>query len=114
MREAVIVEAQRTPIGKGKPVVGWLSGFHAIEVLALSIEGVLKKAGVDRKEVEQVVAGCVTQAGEQASNIGVTTTRWAASPQTASAGPDTSPFISQIPWSRAGRMMLPLVPVLSI
>ncbi|MCG8632295.1 MAG: steroid 3-ketoacyl-CoA thiolase [Desulfobacterales bacterium] len=69
MREAVIVEAQRTPIGKGKPGAGWLSGYHAIEVLALSLDGVLKKAGVDRKEVEQVVAGCVTQAGEQAGNI---------------------------------------------
>ncbi len=69
MREAVIVEATRTPIGKGKPITGWLSGFHAVETLSLSIEGVLKKAGVDRKHVQQVVGGCVTQAGEQAMNI---------------------------------------------
>jgi len=69
MQEAIIVEAQRTPIGKGKPVVGWLSGLHAVQVLSLSMEGVLKKTGVDRKHVKQVVAGCVTQAGEQSSNI---------------------------------------------
>jgi acetyl-CoA C-acetyltransferase len=69
MREAVIVEAARTPIGKGKPINGWLSGFHAVQTLSLAIEGVLNRTGVPRKDVEQVVAGCVTQAGEQASNI---------------------------------------------
>ncbi len=47
MHEAVIVEVARTPIGKGKPITGWLSGFHAVQTLSLSIEGVLKKAGVE-------------------------------------------------------------------
>ncbi|MBT3311954.1 MAG: steroid 3-ketoacyl-CoA thiolase [Desulfobacteraceae bacterium] len=69
MREAVIVDAARTPIGKGRPITGWLSGFHAVQTLSLSIEGVLKRNGVDRKEVEQVVAGCVTMVGEQSCNI---------------------------------------------
>jgi len=69
MHEAVIVEVARTPIGKGKPITGWLSGFHSVQTMSLSIEGVLKKAGVDRKHVEQVAGGCVTQAGEQAMNI---------------------------------------------
>jgi acetyl-CoA C-acetyltransferase len=69
MREAVIVEAVRTPIGKGKPVTGWLNGFHATHLLALSLKGVLERAGVDMDAVDQVIGGCVTQAGEQACNV---------------------------------------------
>ena len=67
MANAVIVEAVRTPIGKKN---GTMSGFHATELLALSQKGVLEKAGIDPSEVEQVVAGCVTKAGEQSFNIG--------------------------------------------
>ena len=69
MREAVIVEAVRTPIGRGKPVKGWLNGFHATQLLSLSQRGVLDKAGVETDHVEQVISGCVTQAGEQAGNV---------------------------------------------
>ena len=66
MHKPVIVEAVRTPIGKRN---GWMSGFHATELLALSQRGVIEKAGVDPKEVEQIVGGCVTKAGEQSFNI---------------------------------------------
>lgn len=69
MREAVIVEAVRTPIARGKAIVGDLNGFHATELLALSMKGVLEKAGVDFADVEQIYGGCVTQAGEQAGNV---------------------------------------------
>jgi len=69
MHEAVIVEAIRTPIARGKPVVGDLSGFHAAQLLALSIRGVIQKAGIDFDDIEQVYGGCVTQAGEQAGNV---------------------------------------------
>ncbi|MEZ5435555.1 MAG: hypothetical protein R3E67_02835 [Pseudomonadales bacterium] len=69
MREAVIVEAVRTPIARGKAIVGDLHGFHATELLALSMKGVLDKAGVDMKDVEQLYGGCVTQAGEQSGNV---------------------------------------------
>lgn len=69
MREAVIVEAVRTPIARGKAIVGDLNGFHATELLALSLKGVLEKAGVDFADVEQIYGGCVTQAGEQAGNV---------------------------------------------
>ena len=66
MPEAVIVEAARTPIGKRN---GWLSGLHPAEILsAVQIE-VVKRAGIDASGVEQVVGGCVTQAGEQGSNV---------------------------------------------
>ena len=66
MPKPVIVEAVRTPIGKRN---GWMSGFHATELLALSQKGVIERAGIDPKEVEQIVGGCVTKAGEQSFNI---------------------------------------------
>lgn len=69
MAEAVIVEAARTPIGRGKPIVGDLSGFHATQLLALSIRAVIERAKIPDELVDQVIAGCVTQAGEQAGNL---------------------------------------------
>jgi acetyl-CoA C-acetyltransferase len=69
MREAVIVEAVRTPIARGKPGVGELSGFHAGTLLGKVQDAVVERAGVDPAEIEQVVGGCVTQAGEQSNNI---------------------------------------------
>ncbi len=69
MTEAVIVEALRTPIARGKPIVGELSGFHAAELLALAQRAVIERAGVAPEDVGQLIGGCVTQAGEQAGNI---------------------------------------------
>ena len=69
MREAVIVEALRTPIARGKLGKGELSGFHADQLLAKIQDGVVERAGIDPKDVEQIVGGCVTQAGEQAGNL---------------------------------------------
>ena len=69
MREAVIVEALRTPIARGKMGKGDLSGFHPAQLLAKIQSAVVERAGIDPKEVEQVVGGCVTQAGEQAGNV---------------------------------------------
>ena len=71
MATPVIVEAVRTPIGKRN---GWLSGLHASAVLAHAQEAVVQRAGIDPASVEQIVGGCVTQAGEQASNV--TRTAW--------------------------------------
>ncbi len=69
MREAVIVEVLRTPIARGKMGKGELSGFHATQLLARAQQGVIDKAGIDPAIVEQVVGGCVTQAGEQSGNV---------------------------------------------
>jgi len=69
MREAVIVEALRTPIARGKMGRGDLSGLHAGQLLAKVQFGLCEKAGLDPAEVEQVIGGCVTQAGEQSNNI---------------------------------------------
>jgi acetyl-CoA C-acetyltransferase len=80
MAEAVLVEAVRTPIGKRG---GWLAGLHPARALGHVQREVIARAGVDPAAVEQVVGGCVTQAGEQGSNI--TRYAWLASglPQTA-------------------------------
>jgi acetyl-CoA C-acetyltransferase len=68
---AVIVAAVRTPIGKRG---GVLSGLHAAEILGRAQSGLLDRAGIDPADVEQVVGGCVTQAGEQSNNV--TRTAW--------------------------------------
>ncbi|MGH2783990.1 MAG: steroid 3-ketoacyl-CoA thiolase [Actinomycetota bacterium] len=66
MREPVIVEAVRTPIGKRN---GVLAGLHAAELLGSALVEVVKRAGIEPSEVGQVIGGCVTQAGEQACNV---------------------------------------------
>jgi len=74
MGKAVIVEAMRTPIGRGRELVGQFNGFHATQLLGLLQQGIVERAGIQPSEVEQVIGGCVTQAGQQASNI--TRTAW--------------------------------------
>jgi acetyl-CoA C-acetyltransferase len=71
MAQPVIVEAVRTPIGKRN---GWMSGFHAAQLLGTAQVELVKRAGIEPSAVEQLVGGCVTQAGEQASNV--TRTAW--------------------------------------
>ncbi|MFI2233435.1 steroid 3-ketoacyl-CoA thiolase [Nocardia testacea] len=73
MGNPVIVEAARTPIGKRN---GWLSGLHAAEILGLAQRGLLDRAHLDPAKVEQIIGGCVTQAGAQSNNI--TRTAWLA------------------------------------
>jgi acetyl-CoA C-acetyltransferase len=69
MREAVIVEALRTPLARGKMIRGQLSGFHATRLLQKIQSAVVERAGIDPGEVEQIIGGCVTQAGEQSGNV---------------------------------------------
>ncbi len=68
-REVVIVEAARTPIGRGHEEKGYYKDTHASNLLAKSYDEVIKRAGIDASEVEDVVAGCVQQFGEQGINI---------------------------------------------
>ncbi len=72
MRDAVIVEAVRTPVGKGKSG-GALSGVHPVELFATSLGELVARSGVDPAGVDDVIGGSVDQVGEQAMN----TTRWA-------------------------------------
>ena len=69
MREAVIIEALRTPIARGKMGKGDLSAFHPAQLLAKVQQALVDRAGIDPAVVEQVVGGCVTQAGEQSNNL---------------------------------------------
>lgn len=69
MPEAVIVEALRSPIARGKMGKGSLSGIHPANLLGTLQQAVVDRSGIDPAMVEQVIGGCVTQAGEQAGNI---------------------------------------------
>ncbi len=72
MRDAVIVDAVRTPIGKGKPT-GSLSPVHPVDLLAHSLRALAGRTAIDPALIDDVIGGCVDQVGEQAAN----TTRWA-------------------------------------
>jgi len=67
MRETVIVEAVRTAVGKRN---GGLSGMHAADLSAIVLNELLERAGVGPEIVDDVVWGCVSQVGDQSSNIG--------------------------------------------
>lgn len=66
MREAVIVEGVRTPVGRKN---GFLSGIRAEDLAALPLAEVIKRAGISPELVENVIYGCVSQVGEQAGVI---------------------------------------------
>ncbi|MBF6237751.1 thiolase family protein [Nocardia otitidiscaviarum] len=68
MRDAVIVEAVRTPVGKGKPT-GALHGVHPVDLLAHSLREVVARSGIDPELIDDVIGGVVTAVGEQGSNL---------------------------------------------
>jgi acetyl-CoA acetyltransferase len=68
-REVVIVEAARTPIGRGHPTKGWYRDVHPNELLGAAYRAVIERAGIDPELVDDVAAGCLTQIGEQSTNI---------------------------------------------
>jgi acetyl-CoA acetyltransferase family protein len=69
-REVVIVEAVRTPVGRGHEEKGYYKDTHPSNLLAACYTELIERSGIDASEVEDVVAGCVQQFGEQAFNIG--------------------------------------------
>lgn len=68
VRDAVIVEAVRTPVGKGKPG-GALHDERPVDLLACTLAALVERAGIDPVLVDDVVGGCVTQIGDQSLNI---------------------------------------------
>ena len=68
MRDAVIVEAVRTPIGKGK-ANGALHGINAVDLLAHSLNAVVERTGIDAALIDDVIGGAVSQVGEQSQNV---------------------------------------------
>src|SRR4051812_22127855 len=69
-REVVIVEAVRTPIGRGHPEKGYFKDVHPNELLGRCYTEVIERAGIDAAAVEDVICGCVQQYGEQMFNVG--------------------------------------------
>ena len=69
MTDVFIVDAIRTPIGRGK-ADGALHSLHPVDLLAKTLDALMKHAGVEVGQVEDIVAGCVTATGEQGTNIG--------------------------------------------
>ncbi|MFC4077826.1 thiolase family protein [Salinithrix halophila] len=67
MREVVIVSAVRTPVGKRK---GVFRNLHPVELGAIVLEEVIRRAGINKGEVEDIVMGCVSPVQEQGLNIG--------------------------------------------
>lgn len=67
MRETVIAEAVRTPVGKRN---GSLSGMHAADLSAIVLNELLDRTGIDPEIIDDVIWGCVSQVGDQSSNIG--------------------------------------------
>ncbi|HET8619476.1 MAG TPA: steroid 3-ketoacyl-CoA thiolase [Acidimicrobiales bacterium] len=82
MSEVVIVEAVRTPIGRRN---GGLSTVHPADLLATAVGELVTRSGIDPAEVGQLVAGCVSQVGEQSFNIGRTAWLSAGLPLTTAA-----------------------------
>jgi len=67
MREAVIVEAVRTPIGRRG---GKLKDWHPVDLLAQTLASLVQRTGIDAALIEDVIVGCVSQVGEQSLNVG--------------------------------------------
>jgi acetyl-CoA C-acetyltransferase len=66
MRDVVIVDAVRTPIGKRG---GGLSTMHSADLLAVAQKAAIDRSGIDPAEIGQVVGGCISQVGMQAFNV---------------------------------------------
>src|SRR5438445_13804986 len=66
LREPVIVDVVRTAFGKRK---GALAGWHPADLLGFTLKALVERTGVDPERVDDVVGGCVTQAGEQGCNV---------------------------------------------
>jgi len=69
MQEAVIVDVVRTPAGRGKPG-GALSSVHPVDLAAHVLTSVLERNGLESRQIDDVIMGCVSQVGEQSLNIG--------------------------------------------
>ncbi len=69
MREAVIVDVVRTPLGRGKDS-GSLHGQHPVDLAAKPLRALVDRTGIDPGLIEDVIMGCVSQVGEQGINVG--------------------------------------------
>jgi acetyl-CoA acyltransferase len=68
MADAVIIDAVRTPLGKGRPG-GALAGVRPVDLLARPLAALVERTGLDPRVIDDVIVGCVGQIGEQSTNI---------------------------------------------
>jgi acetyl-CoA acetyltransferase family protein len=68
-REVVIASAVRTPIGRGHAEKGYYKDVHPNVLLGTVYEAAIERAGIPAERVEDVIAGCVSQVGEQSNNV---------------------------------------------
>src|SRR4029077_20776550 len=64
-----VIDAARTPRGRGKPGKGALSAIHPQELFAQVLRALEARGGFAAREVDDVIAGCVSQVGEQGANL---------------------------------------------
>ena len=69
MREAVVVDAVRTPIARAHPEKGWFKDIRSDELGGIVIRELLRRTNVDPKQIEDIILGCANQTGEQAMNV---------------------------------------------
>ena len=69
MAHAYILDAVRTPRGRGKMGKGALSSIHPQELLAQTLNQLARRTGIEKRDVDDVIAGCVTQANDQGANL---------------------------------------------
>ena len=74
LRDAFIIDAVRTPVGRGHPEKGMYRDIHPADLLGRTYVGLLDRSGIDSAEVDNVIAGCVYQTGEQSQ--GITRNAW--------------------------------------
>jgi acetyl-CoA acyltransferase len=67
MKEAIIVDAIRTPLGRRD---GMLKSWHPVDLLGFTLKGLVTRNKLDPAQIDDVIAGCVMQVGEQAANVG--------------------------------------------
>ncbi len=67
--EVYIINAVRTPIGLGKPEKGWLWPFAPVDLAARVLQAAFADTGLDAREIDDVILGCVTPIGDQGANI---------------------------------------------
>lgn len=69
-RDAFIVEALRTPMGKAHPEKGWYRSTHPVEMMATVYRQLIDATGINPSEVEDLIVGCTSPFGEQSRNVG--------------------------------------------
>ena len=85
-REAVIVEAVRTAVGRRG---GRLKDWHPVDLLAQTLTALVQRTGIDPGKVDDVIVGCVSQVGEQSLNVGRNAVLAAGFPETVPGGEES-------------------------